>query len=233
MYGGARDGLHVHPQASRIARRTERPVIVFNLHEQFVELRTQGNSTVYATRSRRATRPCKARSTRWPPTSANGPRWRSTPVVRSVATGLARSPRTQRFARDVSHRRRSGGAHCRARLGIALRVCHRGGQAPAGPETDARANGWGLPWMWPGTTERDCTRRWPMSARCSSSKTGLRLRPSKPIRDSDMGYGFQGQAQLRRWRSHRPSNAESLEMPSREGSAKRPRKVSSAQGLRE
>ena len=44
-----------------------------------------------------------------------------------------------------------------------------------------------------GTTRRDCTRRWPTSARCGSSKTGLRLRPCKPIRDSAMGYGFQGQ----------------------------------------
>jgi putative transposase len=31
---------------------------------------------------------------------------------------------------------------------------------------------------------------------CSSSKTGLRLRPSKSIRDSAMGYGFQGQGQV-------------------------------------
>jgi len=49
-----------------------------------------------------------------------------------------------------------------------------------------------------GTTERDCTRRWPMLARCDSSKTGLRLRPSEPIRDPVMGYGFQGQGQVRR-----------------------------------
>lgn len=33
-------GMHAH--ASRDARRTRMPVIVFNLHEQFVELRTQG-----------------------------------------------------------------------------------------------------------------------------------------------------------------------------------------------
>jgi putative transposase len=30
-----------------------------------------------------------------------------------------------------------------------------------------------------------------------SSKTGLRLRPCKPIRDSAMGYGFQRQGQFR------------------------------------
>jgi FPC/CPF motif-containing protein YcgG len=30
----------LHPRASRIARRTPRPTLVFNLHEQFVELRT-------------------------------------------------------------------------------------------------------------------------------------------------------------------------------------------------
>ncbi len=41
----------------------------------------------------------------------------------------------------------------------------------------------------------DCTRRWPTSARCGSSKTGLRPRPCKSIRDSAMGYGFQGQGQ--------------------------------------
>ena len=35
-----------------------------------------------------------------------------------------------------------------------------------------------------------------MSARFGSSKTGLRLNASKPIRDSAMGYGFQGQDQL-------------------------------------
>ena len=46
-----------------------------------------------------------------------------------------------------------------------------------------------------GTTRPDCTRRWPTSALCGSSKTGLRLRPCKSIRDSAMGYGFQGQGQ--------------------------------------
>ena len=44
-----------------------------------------------------------------------------------------------------------------------------------------------------GTTRPACTRRRPTSARCGSSKTGLRLRPSRPIRDSAIGYGFQGQ----------------------------------------
>jgi hypothetical protein len=34
-----------------------------------------------------------------------------------------------------------------------------------------------------------------MSARCSSRKTGTRLSPSKPIHDSVMEYGFQGQGQ--------------------------------------
>ena len=45
------------------------------------------------------------------------------------------------------------------------------------------------------TTDRDGTRRRPTPARCGPSKTGLLLRPSKPIRDSAMGYGFQGQGQ--------------------------------------
>ena len=36
---------------------------------------------------------------------------------------------------------------------------------------------------------------WPMSARCGSSKTGLPINQSKPIRDSAMGYGFRGQGQ--------------------------------------
>ena len=47
-----------------------------------------------------------------------------------------------------------------------------------------------------GTTRRGCTRRWPMSARRGSSKTGLPINQSKPIRDSAMGYGFQGQGQF-------------------------------------
>jgi hypothetical protein len=34
--------IGMHPAASRLARRTPMPVIVFNLHEQFVELRTKG-----------------------------------------------------------------------------------------------------------------------------------------------------------------------------------------------
>lgn len=34
--------IGMHPQASRMARRTPMPAIVFNLHEQFVELRTTG-----------------------------------------------------------------------------------------------------------------------------------------------------------------------------------------------
>ncbi len=34
--------IGMHPAASRIARRTPMPVIVFNLHEQFVELRANG-----------------------------------------------------------------------------------------------------------------------------------------------------------------------------------------------
>jgi hypothetical protein len=33
-----------------------------------------------------------------------------------------------------------------------------------------------------GPTRHDCTRCRPTSARCGSSKTGLRLRPGKPIR---------------------------------------------------
>ena len=35
----------LHPQASRIARRTPLPTLVFNLHEQFEELRASGNFT--------------------------------------------------------------------------------------------------------------------------------------------------------------------------------------------
>ena len=34
--------IGMHPRASRIARRTPMPTIVFNLHEQFVELRANG-----------------------------------------------------------------------------------------------------------------------------------------------------------------------------------------------
>lgn len=34
--------IGMHPGASRLSRRTPMPVIVFNLHEQFVELRTTG-----------------------------------------------------------------------------------------------------------------------------------------------------------------------------------------------
>lgn len=34
--------IGMHPLASRLARRTPMPAIVFNLHEQFVELRSQG-----------------------------------------------------------------------------------------------------------------------------------------------------------------------------------------------
>lgn len=34
--------IGMHPQASRLARRTPMPAIVFNLHEQFVELRASG-----------------------------------------------------------------------------------------------------------------------------------------------------------------------------------------------
>ena len=34
--------IGMHPGASRLARRTPMPVIVFNLHEQFVELRSSG-----------------------------------------------------------------------------------------------------------------------------------------------------------------------------------------------
>lgn len=34
--------IGMHPQASRMARRTPMPAIVFNLHEQFVALRTAG-----------------------------------------------------------------------------------------------------------------------------------------------------------------------------------------------
>lgn len=34
--------IGMHPGASRLARRTPMPVIVFNLHEQFVELRSNG-----------------------------------------------------------------------------------------------------------------------------------------------------------------------------------------------
>src|SRR6218665_278747 len=47
-----------------------------------------------------------------------------------------------------------------------------------------------------GTTAPGCTPRWRTSARCGSSKTGMRLRPSKPIPDSAMGYGFQGQGHI-------------------------------------
>ena len=46
-----------------------------------------------------------------------------------------------------------------------------------------------------GTTGSECTRRWPRSARCSSSKTGFQINRGKPIRDSTTGYGFQGQGQ--------------------------------------
>ena len=46
-----------------------------------------------------------------------------------------------------------------------------------------------------GTTETDCTRRWPASARCSSKKTGWPVKPGKPAHESTMGYGFQGQGQ--------------------------------------
>lgn len=34
--------IGMHPQSSRLARRTPMPVLVFNLHEQFVHLRTTG-----------------------------------------------------------------------------------------------------------------------------------------------------------------------------------------------
>ncbi len=49
--------------------------------------------------------------------------------------------------------------------------------------------------LWYNST--DCTRHRPMSARCGSSKTGLRPSPGKSIRDSAMGYGFQGQGHTR------------------------------------
>ena len=55
-----------------------------------------------------------------------------------------------------------------------------------------------------GATNLDCTRRWSMSARRASSKTGLRLRPCKPIRDSAMGYGSQGLCRVSLGSLHNP-----------------------------
>ena len=51
-----------------------------------------------------------------------------------------------------------------------------------------------------GTTGIDCTRLWPMSARCSSSTIGLWLRPNRPIHD--LGYGIRNsgaRSVLRPW----------------------------------
>src|SRR5450759_3152281 len=39
-----------------------------------------------------------------------------------------------------------------------------------------------------GITGLGCIRRWPISARCSSSKTGLQISPSKSTHD--LGYGI-------------------------------------------
>ena len=39
-----------------------------------------------------------------------------------------------------------------------------------------------------GITGLDCIRRWPMSAHCGSSRTGLLISPSKPTHD--LGYGI-------------------------------------------
>jgi len=47
-----------------------------------------------------------------------------------------------------------------------------------------------IDWVLSGTTAPGYIRRWLTSARCALRKTGSRLRPSKPIRDSAIGYGF-------------------------------------------
>ena len=49
---------------------------------------------------------------------------------------------------------------------------------------------------WSGTTRPDCTRRWTMSARCSSSRTGWPHRPSKSIRESAWGTDSRGKVSL-------------------------------------
>jgi len=62
------------------------------------------------------------------------------------------------------------------------------GRAAARPALDDQAPGQPL-----GTTEPDCTRRSPTSARCSSKNTGSPANPGKPARSPAMGYGIQGQ----------------------------------------
>ena len=52
-----------------------------------------------------------------------------------------------------------------------------------------------LDWLrWYNRTA--CTRRWPMSARCSSKKTGLQLRLRESAHGLAMGYAFHGQGQF-------------------------------------
>ena len=52
-----------------------------------------------------------------------------------------------------------------------------------------------------GTTEPDCTRRWPTSVRCGSKKTGWPGSPARQVRSPAMGYGIQGQGQIPLWRT--------------------------------
>ena len=82
----------LHPAASRDARRTPTPTLVFNLHEQFEELRASGRFPRMRDKIRSATCSCRARSTRWWPTTGGPPRRGSTPAARSVPAGQAPFP---------------------------------------------------------------------------------------------------------------------------------------------
>ena len=56
-----------------------------------------------------------------------------------------------------------------------------------------------------GTTEPDCTRRWPTSVRCGSKKTGWPGSPGRQVRSPAMGYGIQGQGHGRSARNRSSS----------------------------